>query len=252
MLLWRIIFGFVTASTIAALKPSRQTLVPNAYMLQLDSESHSYSSNPHVRSLNAHETFHKRAAHIDYIVRREFRDPSLFFGLSIHLNENLTRVQSRDLLSAIPDVVSVYPVYLVQVPRLPPGNGNRTTPTKTNPPVSSPVDVGNSSTRKITGNLQIGSTHLMSDVSKVHALGIKGRGIKIALIDTGVDYRHPSLGGGFGPGHKIAGGYAFVQDNFTGFGSTPTESSDPLVTCKGGGHGSHVSGTFVSHSLEQC
>jgi hypothetical protein len=32
----------------------------------------------------------------------------------------------------------------------------------------------------------------------------------------GVDYTHPSLGGGFGPGHKIVGGYDFVGDDYDG------------------------------------
>lgn len=32
----------------------------------------------------------------------------------------------------------------------------------------------------------------------------------------GVDYTHPSLGGGFGPGFKIVGGYDFVGDDYDG------------------------------------
>jgi|1185.fasta_scaffold1379588_2 hypothetical protein len=51
---------------------------------------------------------------------------------------------------------------------------------------------------------------------------------------------HPSLGGGFGPGKKIAGGYAFVSDDWVG--DTPVESPDPLTTCSNGGHGTHVAG----------
>jgi len=35
-------------------------------------------------------------------------------------------------------------------------------------------------------------------------------------IDTGIDYKHPSLGGGFGQGFLVAGGYDFVGDAFTG------------------------------------
>ena len=84
----------------------------------------------------------------------------------------------------------------------------------------------------------------MSDIDIVHSHGIKGKGIKICIIDSGVDYRHTSLGGGFGPGHKIAGGYAFVSHNFTGFGA-PIKSPDSLVTCYGEGHGSHVTGISV-------
>lgn len=61
----------------------------------------------------------------------------------------------------------------------------------------------------------------------------------IIKIDTGIDYRHPALGAGFGPGKKIAGGYSFVLDN-----GTLSNSPDPLTTCYGGGHGTHVAGRF--------
>lgn len=81
----------------------------------------------------------------------------------------------------------------------------------------------------------------MSQVDKLHALGIRGKGIKIGIIDTGVDYMHPSLGGGFGPGYKIAGGYSFSDDEGNSI-SIP----DPLTTCLTGGHGTHVTGIIAA------
>ena len=58
--------------------------------------------------------------------------------------------------------------------------------------------------------------------------GITGRGMKVAVIDTGVDYTHPDLGGCFGSFCKVAGGYDFVnQDN------------DPMDD---NGHGTHCAG----------
>lgn len=78
-------------------------------------------------------------------------------------------------------------------------------------------------------------------VDALHALGIKGKGIKVGIIDTGVDYRHPALGGGFGRGHKIAGGWSWIDDD-----GNAVNSSDPLSTCFGGAHGTHVSGRFYS------
>jgi hypothetical protein len=39
---------------------------------------------------------------------------------------------------------------------------------------------------------------------------------EINSIDTGIDYKHPTLGGGFGPGHLVSGGYDFVGDAYTG------------------------------------
>jgi len=57
---------------------------------------------------------------------------------------------------------------------------------------------------------------------------LTGRGIVIAIIDTGVDYEHPDLGGGLGPGFKVIGGYDFVN-----------RDADPMDDM---GHGTHVAG----------
>ncbi|CAE7233221.1 unnamed protein product [Rhizoctonia solani] len=85
------------------------------------------------------------------------------------------------------------------------------------------------------------STHAMTGVDKLHAEGYTGKGIKIGIIDSGVDYNHPALGGGMGPGKKIIGGYDFVGDAYTGpNGPPPVPGHDPLDQCDG--HGTHVAG----------
>ncbi len=55
---------------------------------------------------------------------------------------------------------------------------------------------------------------------------IAGKGIRIAIIDTGVDYKHPDLGGCLGPDCKVFGGYDFVN-----------KDNDPMDDM---GHGTHV------------
>jgi subtilisin family serine protease len=40
---------------------------------------------------------------------------------------------------------------------------------------------------------------------------VTGAGQTIAMIDAGIDYRHPALGGGIGAGHKIVFGYDFYN-----------------------------------------
>jgi len=62
----------------------------------------------------------------------------------------------------------------------------------------------------------------------VWGLGYNGTGITIAILDTGIDYTHPDLGGCFGPECKVIGGYDFVNLD-----------SDPMDDH---GHGTHVSG----------
>lgn len=61
--------------------------------------------------------------------------------------------------------------------------------------------------------------------------GIDGNGIKIAVIDTGVDFNHPDLFG-WGPDGKVIGGYNFIQ-----------EGTPPLDT---NGHGTQVVGIIAA------
>jgi subtilisin family serine protease len=192
--------------------------------------------------------FHKRAEDIDYDIRTEFKSPDLFYGLSITVKDNLTAIEVKAKILNIPDVEAIWPVSLITMlsPQNPFGAKHNFSSKAAiaSRAVADDVPGTNASNLPyITGDVDIQSTHEMTQVDKVHALGIKGKGVKIGIIDTGVDYRHPSLGGGFGPGFKIAGGYSFVQDDFDG--SVPAvESSDPLVTCVDGGHGTHVTGRF--------
>ena len=61
--------------------------------------------------------------------------------------------------------------------------------------------------------------------------GFDGSGIKIAIIDTGVDYNHPDLFG-FGPNGKVIGGYDFVDND-----------NEPIDT---NGHGTGVAGIIAA------
>jgi subtilisin family serine protease len=58
---------------------------------------------------------------------------------------------------------------------------------------------------------------------------VKGTGQTIAVVDTGIDYNHPDLGGGLGRGHKVVAGYDFADND-----------PDPMDD---NGHGTHVAGT---------
>ncbi|WP_016939576.1 MULTISPECIES: S8 family serine peptidase [Nitrosopumilus] len=61
--------------------------------------------------------------------------------------------------------------------------------------------------------------------------GIDGEGIKIAIIDTGVDYNHPDLAG-WGPEGKVIGGYNFIEE-----GKPPMDNN---------GHGTQVAGIIAA------
>ncbi|RKP08788.1 hypothetical protein THASP1DRAFT_23280 [Thamnocephalis sphaerospora] len=67
-------------------------------------------------------------------------------------------------------------------------------------------------------------------------------GIKIGIIDSGIDYLHPDLGGCFGTGCLVAYGYDFVGDAYTGTNRAQPDA-DPMDECNG--HGTHVAGIIV-------
>jgi minor extracellular serine protease Vpr len=75
-------------------------------------------------------------------------------------------------------------------------------------------------------------------------LGLSGAGIKVAVIDSGVDYHHPDLGGCFGPGCRVAYGHDFVGDDYDyEAGSAPVPDADP-DDCSG--HGTNVAGAIAA------
>lgn len=76
-------------------------------------------------------------------------------------------------------------------------------------------------------------------------LGYTGEGVKVAVMDTGIDYDNPDLGGAFGPGNRVAAGYDFVGDDYNAdpdspsYNPIPSPDDDP-DDCQG--HGTHVAG----------
>lgn len=89
--------------------------------------------------------------------------------------------------------------------------------------------------------------HNMTGVNNVHAKGITGSDTVIAIIDSGVDYTHDALGGdGFGPGHKVIGGYDFIGDDATYAGGFHP-SADPMDH---DGHGTAAAGIAAGKGFQ--
>ncbi len=77
------------------------------------------------------------------------------------------------------------------------------------------------------------------DADDVQSLGVDGSGVDVCVLDTGIDYTHPALGGCFGPGCKVVMGYDFCNGPYC----TYANDTNPMDE---NGHGTHVAGIVAS------
>ena len=74
-----------------------------------------------------------------------------------------------------------------------------------------------------------------TNISKLWSKGYTGKNVKVAIVDTGIDYTHPDLGGCFGKACKVQIGYDFVNND-----------EDPMDD---NGHGTHVAATAAGNGV---
>jgi subtilisin family serine protease len=203
---------------------------PTAWFVELNSPP-SVKGTSDATLKAEHDAFkaNAKAAGVDYTERYSFS--TLWNGFSVGVP--LSQVGA---LSSIPGVKAIYPVQPVSIGPEPVSQGN---PDDAN---SNPM--------------------IQADVAQ-DDLGFDGSGEKIAIMDSGVDYTLPELGGCFGSGCKVAGGFDLVGDSYD---ANPNDSTyqpiphpdndpapcDPNVADaranqpRGGtsdaGHGTHVAG----------
>ncbi|KAF9423317.1 hypothetical protein BGZ76_003668, partial [Entomortierella beljakovae] len=160
---------------------------------------------------------------VEYKVRNEY---NIFNGASI-------TVDSEHDGHAIASISGVKNVWLISTYTIPKIQKSKTKPT----------------------DPQAISDHIMTGVKDLHEkYKLTGKGVKIGVIDTGVDYKHPAFSAAganagcfarYGKNCRITHGWDFVGDDYTGL-NTPVPDSDPM-DCYG--HGTHVAGIIGGNAL---
>ncbi|WP_255298473.1 S8 family serine peptidase [Brevibacillus dissolubilis] len=81
-------------------------------------------------------------------------------------------------------------------------------------------------------------------VDKMWAEGFTGKGLKVGVIDTGVDYHHPDLKDAF------KGGYDSFDNDHDPYERPPVPADEDVEKTgdEGSNHGTHVSGTIVGRA----
>ncbi|KAH6606197.1 hypothetical protein Trco_005350 [Trichoderma cornu-damae] len=151
---------------------------------------------------------------------RQFDCGDIFNGLVIE-----TEVDNVDTLSAVRGVANVWPMKTV--------------------PLASVVHRVKAAPETKYQNY---SVHQWTGVDQLHAQGIRGKGVTVAIIDTGVDYTHEALGGCFGPGCKVAGGYDLVGANWNSHNEKRYPKDPDQDPMDFHGHGTHVAGILAAEN----
>ncbi|KAK1706930.1 peptidase S8/S53 domain-containing protein, partial [Colletotrichum acutatum] len=144
-------------------------------------------------------------------------DSKVFSGASLETNNH-----TLESLLVLPDIVAVWP----------------NTQASLIAPVKRQVAVDPSAAAAH-------AVHWATGVDQLHQQGVRGQGVKVGIVDTGVWYKHTALGAGFGPGFKVAGGWDLVGDGWV-VGTEKKPDADPADEQ---GHGTHVAGILAGEDV---
>jgi minor extracellular serine protease Vpr len=184
---------------------------PSLWLVELNSAPAADGTSAS-RLADEKKAFRRSAENAGVRYHERYSFGTLWNGVSVSVNK-------RDItkLARLAGVKAIYPVVTFSPPER-----------STNPGVE-----------LITALQQTGA-----DIAQ-NALGLTGAGVKVAVMDTGIDFDHPDLGGCFGAGCRVFTGWDFVGDDFNADDTSPTYNPiavpDPIPDdCNG--HGTHVAG----------
>ncbi|KAF9474706.1 pyrolysin [Pholiota conissans] len=214
----------LSATSVLAVAPIPQKIsnlptVPNKFIIEVDDLASIPNKRSFTRSLDAVYSA-LNARDVQYEVNKEYDTDGVFVGAAL----TLSSAEDVRAVEETPGVKAIRPVRAFKQPIL----------------AKKHVVTGHNDPELPADTL---STHVMTGVDKLHAEGNVGAGIKIGIIDTGIDYKHASLGGGIGGNFLVAGGYDFVGDAYNG-NNDPVPDADPYDNCNG--HGTHVAGIIAA------
>jgi subtilisin family serine protease len=161
------------------------------------------------------KAFRDAAREVGVQMRERFVYDSLFNGFSVVVDG-----PGLSKLAKLPGVKNIYPVVEIERPQV--------------------VEDGSGDELDMSTSLGM----VQGDIAQ-NELGLTGQGVLVAIMDTGIDFDHPDLGGCFGPGCRVALGWDFVGDAYNNDGSSvdfnPVAVPDAVPDdCNG--HGTHVAG----------
>lgn len=225
-------FKFLSLAT-ALLSPVIQALnvpeapkVPGAYIVEFADNG---ASSRLYSKLDSAGKKYKHRMELNY---------ALFKGASFKLDDLATEDELAKQIAEMPEIKQIWPVREYPIPNdkvVWTGNSKTAAPEASNSGINK---------REASDNTTF-SPHVMTQVDLLRADGVRGAGIKVAVIDTGIDYDHPALGGCFGEGCLVSYGTDLVGDAYTG-GATPGVPDDDPDDCAG--HGTHVAGIIAAQN----
>ncbi|CDO69143.1 hypothetical protein BN946_scf185042.g45 [Trametes cinnabarina] len=235
---------------------------PNKFIVEVADPA----DNPSKRSLDGRTTHEQlydfmRKRDLGFEVEREFDAPGLFVGSVVTLADaakvmNIPGVKAIRPVKLIPapQPVKKHIVTGVDDPEVPPDSESTHILTVSHNPLQPSyaryiliMDHGRIGFNRAWTNcmpkVSLGKESRLESLTQVIVIELYRNGYGLKLPYQGIDFTNPFLGGGFGPGFKVIGGFDFVGDDFKlrlAGTNTPQPDPDPLDQCNG--HGTHVAG----------
>ncbi|KAH9218561.1 subtilase [Leptodontidium sp. 2 PMI_412] len=224
-LLWAVIGGsLVVASDSDIQTPIVTSAIPGAYIVEL---ADAVDAEEFISQLQGEGGVEKVSSRLNF-------KSTVFRGVSFNIqSSNNTAQETEAKIAALTQVKQLWPIELV---RLQDANITWTGKDKSLP-----------ERRRQANQWSTYPPHVMTQVDRLHAEGFTGKGLRIGILDTGIDYTHPALGGCFGPECLVTHGADLIGDDFDG-SSPPVTDNDPFDDCHG--HGTHVAGIIAAKASD--